>query len=88
MPARYIVGQKVKVVALIDSHGKPDPQIQRHVSEVGTVVKSYCIFKEEMIEKTMDIGDVYCCDIRLDEDGTILRGIPEVALEPYVFRRG
>ena len=85
MMARYSEGQKVRIVALIGNNGKPDPQIQRHVNEVGTVVKSYCVTRDELpdLSKMFLYPDVYCCDVRLDGGEIILPGVPEVALEPY-----
>ncbi|OGO24482.1 MAG: hypothetical protein A2144_01855 [Chloroflexi bacterium RBG_16_50_9] len=82
----YSVGQKVKIVPLVDSNGRADPQIQRYVNSIGTVVKSYCVTRDEMpdLSKMFIYPDVYCCDVRLDESGTILPGIPEAALEPYL----
>ena len=87
MTAKYNVGQKVKIVTLIDGFGRTDPLIQQHVNETGTVVKSYCISKDEIWEKMLKLEDVDCYDVRLDNDGTILPGIPEVALEPYLSWR-
>ena len=89
MMANYTEGQKVRIVALIDSHGRPDPQIQKHVNRIGTVIKSYCVTKDEMPElsKMFVYPDVYCCDVRLD-DGSILPGIPEAALELCISGRG
>jgi len=86
MTAKYTEGQRVRIVALIDGFGRPDSLIQQHVNETGTVVKSYCISKDEMWEKMLKLQDVDCYDVRLDNDGTILRGIPEVALEIYTPR--
>jgi len=40
-----------------------------------------------MWEKTLKLEDVYCYDVRLEGDGTIVRGIPEVALEPQNLPR-
>jgi hypothetical protein len=87
MMTQYVEGRRVRILALIDSHGQPDPQIQQHVNEVGTVVKSYCVTPDELpdLSKMFVYPDVYCCDIRLDDGGTILRGIPEVALELSTF---
>ena len=88
MFAKYSEGQKVRIVALIDGDGRPDLQIQRYVSEVGAVVKAYCVTKDEMpdLSKMFVYPDVYCYDIQFDGDGTVLSGIPEVALEPYILR--
>jgi len=84
MTARYVEGQQARIVSLIDSHGKPDPQIKQYVNEIGTVVKSYCVTRDEIsgVEKMFDTRDVYCYDIWLDKYDIVLKGIPEVALEP------
>jgi DNA primase large subunit len=85
--ARYVGGQKVRIVALIDSQGRPNPQIQRFVNEVGTVVRSYCVSGDEFpdLNKMFVYPDVYCYDIRLDERDVVLFGVPEVALELCIF---
>ena len=87
MDPKYTEGQRVKIVTLIDGFGRPDPRLQSYVHETGTVVKSYYVSADEMWEKTLKLQDVYCYDVRLDGDGTVLPGIPEVALEPDAFRR-
>ena len=84
MTVRYVEGQKVRIVPLIDSRGMPDPQIRQYVDEVGIVIKSYCVTRDEIsgAEKMFETHDVYCYDIWLDQYDVVLRGIPEVALEP------
>lgn len=84
MDAKYVEGQRVRIVDLFDSRGWPDRQIKPHVGKIGTVVKSYCVSRDEIsgVEKMFDVRDVYCYDIWLDEYGVVLPGIPEVALEP------
>ena len=80
----YAEGQRVKIIPLIGSDGRPDPLVQRHVDKTGTVARSYCITRDEFpdLSKMFVYPDVYCCDVRLDGDGAILPAIPEVALEP------
>ncbi len=58
------------------------------MDKTGTVVKSYCIMRDEMpdLSKMFVYPDVYSYDVRLGKDGDIVRGIPEIALETYVFR--
>ncbi len=87
MLARYAEGQKVRIVSLIDSCGRPNPQIQQYVNEIGTVVKSYCVTRDEFpdLSKMFIFPDVYCYDIRLDDSDVILPGIPEIAVEPCIF---
>jgi hypothetical protein len=87
MIARFVEGQKVRIGTLVDSQGRLDQQVQRHVREVGTVVKVYCVTRDELpdLSKMFVYPDVYCCDVRLDEDDVVLTGIPEIALEPHVF---
>ena len=87
MLAKYAEGQKVTILKLIDGFGRPDPRLQAHVDKTGIVVKSYYISEDEMWEKTLKLQDVYCYDVRLEGDDTIVRGIPEVALEPYLLKR-
>jgi len=88
MLARYAEGQKVKIVMLIDGFGRPDPRLQPYIDKTGVAVKFYYISEDEMWEKTLKLEGVYCYDVRLDGDGNVVRGIPEVALEPYISRRG
>ena len=82
MIPKYTEGQRVKIVVLIDGFGRPDPRVQPYVSEMGVVVKSYCVSPDEMWEKMLILNDVFCYDVRLDGDGTVVRGLPEEALEP------
>ena len=88
MNPRYVEGQKIKIVALIDGFGRTDPRLQPYIDKTGVVVKSYYVSENEMWEKTLKLEDVYCYDVQLDGDGTIVRGIPEVALEPCILGRG
>jgi hypothetical protein len=87
MDARFTEGQKVKIITLIDGFGRRDPRVTEYVGKTGTVVKSYYVSQDEVWEKVLKLVDVYCYDIRLDGDGTVVRGIPEVALESYILRR-
>ena len=86
MTARYAEGKKVRIVTLIDSLGRPDPQIKQYVDATGTVIKSYCVTRDEIlgVEKMFTADDVYCHDIRLDKYDIVLKGIPEVALAPHL----
>jgi len=86
MEAKYTEGQKVKILKLIDGFGRPDPRLQPYIGKTGVVVKFYYLSEDEMWEKTLKLEDVYCYEVRLDGDDTIVRGIPEVALEPHVFK--
>ncbi len=81
MDARYAEGQRVKVLKLIDGFGRPDPRLQSYIDKTGVVFRCYYLSVDEMWEKTLKQEDVYCYDVRLDGEGTIVRGIPEVALE-------
>ena len=81
MNPRYKEGQKVKILELIDGFGRRDPRLQAYIDRTGEVVSSYYISEDEMWEKTLKLVGVYCYNVRLEGDGTIVRGIPEVALE-------
>ena len=85
MNPKYTEGQKVRIITLIDGFGRPDPRVKTWVGKTGEVVKSYYVSGDEVWEKTLKLEDVYCYDIRLDGGGDIVRGIPEVALEPRLF---
>jgi hypothetical protein len=83
----FAEGQQVKIITLIDGFGRPDPRVEDWVGKTGVVVKAYCVSPDEVWEKTLKFEDVYCYDIRLDGDGEIARGIPEVGLEPVILPR-
>ena len=84
MNAKFVEGQKVRILKLIDGFGRPDPRMQAYVDRTGVVVGFYYLSADEMWEKTLKLEDVFCYDVRLDGDGAVLPGIPEVALEPCV----
>ncbi|MCJ7605969.1 MAG: hypothetical protein MUO19_08070 [Dehalococcoidales bacterium] len=79
----------MKILPLTGSDASADRRLTPYVGKTGTVVGVWCLTKDEMPElsKSFVYPDVWCCDVRLDEDGTVVRGIPEVALEPYRPRR-
>jgi hypothetical protein len=85
IPPKYSLGQKVRIIPLIDGFGRPDPRVKEWVGKTGEVVKSYYVSGDEVWEKTLKFENTYCYDIRLDGGDTV-RGIPEVALEPRLFR--
>jgi len=88
MEAKYTEGQKVIIITLIDGFGRPDPRVKDWVGKTGVIVKSYYVSQDEIWEKMLKLEDVYCYDVRLDEDGDIARGIPEVGLEAQMtFRK-
>jgi hypothetical protein len=79
----FNIGQRVKIITISGC----DPEMDRIIGSVagqqGTVEKYYCIGRDEMPDriKMFAYPDyVFSYDIRLD-DGDILRGIPEAALE-------
>ena len=84
MNPKYSPGQKVKIIALIDGFGRPDPRVKDWVGKTGTVEKAYLVSGDEVWEKTLKFENVYCYDIRLDNNGDTARGIPEVGLEPVI----
>lgn len=81
---KYSLGQRVKIIPLIDGFGRPDPRVNDFIGRTGEVVKSYYVSQDEVWEKTLKLLDVYCYDIRLD-NGDTARGIPEVGLEAGIF---
>ena len=82
--AKYSIGQKVRIIPLIDGFGRPDPRIKEWVGKTREVVKSYYVSGDEVWEKTLKLEDTYCYDIRLEEDGDTARGIPEVSIELFI----
>lgn len=87
MEPKYSIGQKVKIITLIDGFGRPDPRVFDFVGKKGTVIKSYYVSQDEVWEKVLKFEDVYCYNVRLDGDGNIARGIPEAGLEAIIDLR-
>ena len=83
MNARYNEGQRVKLVLLIGSDGRPEPELQRYVNATGTVVRVYPMTRDEFpdLSKMFVYEDTYCYHVRLDGSGQVLAGVPEAALE-------
>ncbi len=82
MDPKFVLGQKVHIITLIDGYGRPDPRMTKWVGKNGEVVNYFFVSAIETWEKTLNPPDIYCYDVRLDEGGDIVRGIPEVGLEP------
>lgn len=78
---RYSIGQRVKIITLIDGFGRPDPRVKEYVGKTGEVVRSYYVSQDEVWEKVLKLEDVYCYDVCLDGEGDTARGIPEFGLE-------
>jgi hypothetical protein len=83
---KYPTGQKVKIITLIDGFGRPDPRGKEYVGRAGEVVRSYYVSPDEVWEKILKLEDLYCYDVRLDEEGEIARGIPEIGLETIILK--
>ena len=83
MEQLYREGQRVKFVKIKGSDPGMDRLINAQAGKTGTIVKSYCVSKDEMPDliKSVVYIDVYSYDIRLD-NGDIERGIPQPALKP------
>jgi hypothetical protein len=80
----FQIGQKIKMIP-VSGH---DPEVDRMLSALagkkGVVEKYYCIGRDEMPDRIKMFAYpefVYSYDIQFD-DGSILRGIPEIALQP------
>jgi hypothetical protein len=82
MDQKYAVGQRVKFVKIKGSDPAIDRQINALAGKTGTIVKAYCVTRDEMPDliKMFIYTDVYSYDIQLDS-GDMERGIPEAALE-------
>ncbi len=88
MEQRFSEGQQVKIIELIDGFGRKDPRVTDWVGKTGEVVRCYYASFSEVWEKTLKPLDAYCYDIKLDDGGEIVRGIPEVGLEAIsLFRK-
>jgi hypothetical protein len=80
---KFNVGQRVKVIAVAGHYPEVDRILGALVDKEGVVEKYYCIGRDEMPDRIKSFvypDYVYSYDIRLD-DGNVLRGIPEVALD-------
>jgi len=86
MDPKYSEGQKVRIITLIDGFGRLEPRVEEFVGKTGVVVKSYYVSQDEIWEKVLKLEDVYCYDVRLDGDGDMARGIPEVGLEAPLLK--
>jgi hypothetical protein len=85
----FQIGQSIKMIP-VSGH---DPEVDRMLSalagKTGVVEKYYCIGREEMPDRIKMFAYpeyVYSYDIRL-KDGSILRGIPEIALDVVIQKR-
>ncbi|MFA5308165.1 MAG: hypothetical protein WC370_01605 [Dehalococcoidales bacterium] len=79
----YTAGQRVKIVPVYGHDPEVDRLLGVLADKKGVVARYYCIGRDEMPDriKMFAYPDyVYSYDIRLD-NGDILRGIPEIALE-------
>ena len=78
----FAEGSRVRVLPLAGIDAAADRCLTPYVGRTGSVEKSWCLNRDEMpdLVKMVVYPDVWCCDVRLD-DGEIVRGIPEVALE-------
>ncbi len=86
MGAKYAKGKKVRIISLRDEHLKAKhPQIEKHVSESGTVIGSHWFGISEpyrpMHGPEPRIFDHHLYTIQLDKDGSEIRDVPENALE-------
>jgi hypothetical protein len=88
MDQKFNAGQQVKIVIITGSDPAMDRQINVMAGKCGTIIRSYCVTKDEMPDliKMFVYNDVYSYDIKLD-DGDIIRGIPEPALEIVNMRK-
>jgi hypothetical protein len=85
---KFSTGQRVKIIPVAGYDPEVDRILGRLADKAGKVEKSYCISPDEMPDRIKMFGypDVFSYDIRPDE-GNILRGIPEIALEPDTLLR-
>jgi hypothetical protein len=86
MGPKYAKRQKVRIISAKNQQSKPKyPQIEKHVSESGTVIGCYRFGISEpyrqMRRPGPRISDHYLYTIQLDKDGSEIRNVPEGALE-------
>ena len=79
----FTQGQHVNIIPLAGIDAAADRRISAYAGMTGTVEKSWCLARDEMpdLVKMVVYPDVWCCDVRLDGTGEVVRGIPEAALE-------
>ena len=86
MGPKYAKKQKVRITSVKNQQLEPKyPQIEKHVSESGTVIGSHWFGISEphrpMCGPKPRIFDHYLYTIQLDKDGSEIRDVPEDALE-------
>jgi hypothetical protein len=81
---KFTNGQRVRFIKITGSHPGIDREINQQAGKTGTVVNYYCVTRDEMPDliKMVVYPDVFSYDICLDDNGAMVRGIPEAALEP------
>jgi hypothetical protein len=77
----YKDGHRVEFVKIKGSDPTMDRLINALAGKTGTIVKSYCVSRDEMPDliKSIVYTDVYSYDVQVD-NGEIERGIPQPAL--------
>ena len=84
MNAKYVKGQRVKIILIKNQHLKLKyPELEQYVNEIGTVVDSYWMGFDELPHSATRISlkDYYIYSICLDKEKRELKGIMEDALE-------
>ena len=54
---KYSIGQKVKIITLIDGFGRPDPRVKEYVGRAGEIVKSYYVSPDDVWEKVLKLEE-------------------------------
>ena len=86
MGPKYARRQKVGIISAKNQQFKPKyPQLEEHVPESGVVINSHFFGIDEpyrLAHKTKpQIFGHYIYTIRLDKDGSLIKEVPEDALE-------
>ena len=81
--ARFHEGDSVTILTLAGIDAAADRRLVPYVGTAEVVIKTWCLTRDEMpdLVKMVVYPDVWCCDVRLDESGETVRGVPEAALE-------
>ncbi len=93
MEPKYAKTQKVRIISAKNQHFKPKyAQLEQHVSESGVVIGSrwFGIIEPHRPggKPKPRIFDHYIYTICLDKDGSLIKGVPEDALESIEQKRG
>ena len=84
MSAKYALGQKVKILLVKNQHLRAKyPELEQYVSESGVVLNSNWVgmTNAQNLPAQANLSSYYFYTLRLDKNGSEVKGVPEDALE-------